>query len=88
METGAILIVLGLLILFSVGKDAPIAIGIMAPFLLLPGIVIFLLGFFEVIPNSIKENIVPLILGLLLLSSIRFWSKLIIKKLKGKDIFE
>jgi len=88
VETGGILIVLGLLILFSVGKDAPIAIGIMAPSVLLPGIVIFMLGFFEVIPNSIKENVVPLILGVLVLLSIRFWLKLIIKKLKGKDIFE
>ncbi len=88
METGGILIVVGLLLLLSIGRHAPIAVGLMAPFILFPGVVIFLLGFFDIVPNSIKENIVLLLLGILVLSSIRFWAKLIIKKLTGKDIVD
>ncbi len=88
METGGILILLGLLLLFTIGKDAPTGAGIIAPFVLLPGIVTFLLGFFKVIPNSVKENMVLLVIGILVLFSIRFWLKFIIKRLKGEDVFE
>ena len=88
MVTGGILIVVGLLFLISIWRDAPTGVGIMAPFILFPGVVMFLLGFFEVVPNSVKENIVLLLLGILVISSIRFWAKLIIKKLTGKDIVD
>ena len=89
METGGILIVVGLLFLISMWRGGcPTCAGVVAPFILFPGIVVFLLGFFDVVPNSLKENIVLLVLGILVISSIRFWAKLIIKKLTGKDIVE
>ena len=89
METGGILIVVGLLLLLSMWRGGcPTCAGVVAPFILFPGVVMFLLGFFDVVPNSLKENIVFLVLGILVISSIRFWAKLIIKKLTDKEIVD
>lgn len=75
METGIILILVGIFLLFTM-REAPTAVGIAAPFMLAPGIIVVLFN----LSNNIKENIFLLYVGLFVLVALRFWIKVIITK--------
>ena len=73
METGIILILVGVFLLFTM-REAPTAMGISIPFMLAPGIIVVLFN----LTNNIKENMFLLYVGLFVLFALRFWIKVII----------
>ena len=80
MIAGMVLIAIALVLLFMM-REAPTAAGVAAVPLLIPGVSVLVVSFIGEIRTDIKEQVVILIVGVLVIYAIHFWLKVILKKL-------